>query len=302
MDMKKLHGVTTAMVTPMTKDGEVNLEGVEQLTHFLIEKGVDCLYPLGTTGEMLKLNIEERKKAAETIVKAADKRVTVYIHVGAMTTDSTIELAKHAKEIGADGIGVVTPTFFYCNDRELENYFVEIAESVGEDFPMYLYSIPQCASNDISIELLQKVMDRCPNVVGIKYSFADFVKTQEYSLVNGGDVSVMHGCDRLFAPLLTLGCTGTISGISCVYPEPFVAVYKAYNENNMQEARRLQNIAAKFCKVLRGGTNMAYFKTALEHRGIAAGSMRKPALDLSSDVLEEFKKELNELDRLLNEI
>lgn len=300
--MKKLHGVTTAMVTPMDKKGNVNIEGVKQLTHFLISKGVNCLYPLGTTGEMFKLTLEERKLVAETIVQEANKRVTVYIHVGAMNADDTVELAKHAKKIGADGIGVVTPAFFSCNERELENYFVEVAHSVGEDFPMYLYSIPQCAANDISVSLLQRVMDQCKNVVGIKYSFADFVKTQEYSMVNAGEVSVMHGCDRLFAPLLTLGCDGTISGISCVYPEPFVAVYKAYAENNVQEARRLQNIAAEFCKVLRGGTNMAYFKAGLEHRGISAGSMRKPGLDLTLEELESFKEELSRLDALLNKL
>ncbi|WP_069999532.1 dihydrodipicolinate synthase family protein [Cellulosilyticum sp. I15G10I2] len=300
--MKKLHGVTTAMVTPMDEMGRVNLEGVKQLTNFLIEKGVDCLYPLGTTGEMLKLSIEERKIVAETIIATTKGRATVYIHVGSMSTDTTIELAKHAQAIGADGIGIVTPVFFYTNERELENYFVQVANSVSEDFPVYLYSIPQCAANDISVELLQKMMTRCKNVVGIKYSFGDFVKTQEYSLVNGGDVSVMHGCDRLFAPLLTLGCDGTISGISCVYPEPFVAVYKAFNENNIPEARRLQNIAATFCKVLRGGTNMAYFKSALEHRGIAAGHMRKPSLNLTLDELTAFKKELIKLDELLKEI
>ena len=80
--MKHLYGVTTAMVTPFTKTGEVDLEKVVSLTEFLISKGVHCLYPLGTTGEMLRLSVKERKQVAETVVKQAANRVTVFIHVG----------------------------------------------------------------------------------------------------------------------------------------------------------------------------------------------------------------------------
>ncbi|WP_204306380.1 dihydrodipicolinate synthase family protein, partial [Escherichia coli] len=73
----------------------------------------------------------------------------------------TIELAKHAVEIGADGIGVVTPQFFAATDRELEHYFVTIANSVPENFPIYLYNIPQCAANNIKPELAAKIQQQC---------------------------------------------------------------------------------------------------------------------------------------------
>lgn len=293
--MKHLYGVTTAMVTPFDPNGKVDLEKVEGLTEFLISKGVHCLYPLGTTGEMIRLTTSERKAVAETVVKKAAGRVTVFIHVGSVTLEDTIELAQHAHSIGADGIGVVTPIFLGSNDREMEQYFVSVASSIPEDFPMYLYNIPQCAANDLKTEVAQRVADQFKNVIGIKYSYPDFLRTTEYLGINGGDFSVMHGTDRLFLASLAMGCDGTISGVSCVYPEPFVALYQAFQEKDLEKARELQKIAVKYCETLRNGSNMSYFKEALKMRGVDVGFMRTPQLDLTAEEVAPLKNQLAEL-------
>ncbi|MBN2979906.1 MULTISPECIES: dihydrodipicolinate synthase family protein [Cohnella] len=293
--MKRLYGVTTAMVTPFTKEGEVDLDAVARLTEFLIGKGVHCLYPLGTTGEMIRLSVEERKQVAETVVRTAAGRTTAFIHVGAATQPDAIELARHAHEIGADGIGVVTPIFLGASERELEHYFVTVASSVPADFPVYLYNIPQCAANDLPAGVAQRVADRCPNVVGIKYSYPDFLRTSEYLNVNGGNFSVMQGADRLFLAALALGCDGVVSGVSCVYPEPFVAVYEAYERGDLAEARKWQRIAVRYCEALKSGSNMAYFKEGLRLRGVDAGAMRAPQLDLLPEEAEALGRMLRQL-------
>ncbi|TBL76519.1 dihydrodipicolinate synthase family protein [Paenibacillus thalictri] len=295
--MKYLHGVTTAMVTPFHKDGSVDLDKVAQLTEFLISKGVQCLYPLGTTGEMLKLSIAERKAIAETVVKTAAGRVTVYIHVGAMTQDEAVELAQHAHQIGADGIGAVTPVFFGVNDREMEAFYIAVANSVPADFPVYLYNIPQCASNDLKAEVAQRIASACSNVVGIKYSYPDFLRTSEYLNINDGSFKVMFGPDRLCLPAMAMGCDGTVSGVSCVYPEPFVALYKAFQDGDLEKARRIQKLAVKYCEALRNGSNMSYFKEALKLRGIDAGYMKAPQLDLTDDEIHDLQQKLAAIDQ-----
>jgi 4-hydroxy-tetrahydrodipicolinate synthase len=300
--MKRLYGVTTAMVTPFDENGNVELDKMEKLTEFLISKGVHCLYPLGTTGEMLRLSVQERKWIAETVVKAANHRVTVFIHVGAMNQNDTIDLAQHAHEIGADGIGVVTPVFFRANDKELEEYFVKVASSVPEDFPVYLYNIPQCSANDLKAEVVQRIANRCKNVIGIKYSYPDFLRTNEYLAINNGEFSVVHGTDRLFLAALAMGCEGTVSGVSCVYPEPFVAIYNAFKENDLPKARKIQNIAIKFCEILKNGSNMSYFKEALKMRGIDVGHMRAPQLDITSEEVNTLRMALAELEKQSNEL
>ncbi|MEN6313350.1 MAG: dihydrodipicolinate synthase family protein [Clostridiaceae bacterium] len=295
--MKKLYGVTTPIVTPFNDNGLVDLGAVGHITDFLIEKGVNCLYPLGTTGEMLRLSVNERKAVAEKVVSQAAGRCVVYIHCGAARQDDTVELVKHAEAIGADGAGVVTPQFFGLNDREMETYYLTVSKSVSKDFPIYLYNIPQCSGNDLKPQVVENIVKQCENVVGIKYSFADMVRTNDYLRVNGGKFSVLHGCDSLFLPTLMMGCDGTVSGISGVYPEPFVALYKAYLMNDLAEAKRQQDIAIDIIKILRSGSNMAYFKAALEYRGIPGGHMRAPQLDLleeeKKEMIEELKKRCN---------
>ncbi len=290
--MKKLYGVTTAMVTPFDAQGAVDLDKVEALTEFLISKGVHGLFPLGTTGEMVRLSEEERMAVAETVVRQAAGRVVVYIHAGAMTQEATIRLAQHAQRIGADGVGVVTPMFLGASDRELEAYYVAVANSLPQDFPVYLYNIPQCSANDLKAEVAARVAEQCTNVVGVKYSWPDFLRTDEYLRINGGGFAVMQGADRLMLPALAQGCDGVISGVSCVYPEPFVAVYDAYQRGDLERARTLQRTATAYCEVLRSGSNMSYFKEALRLRGIDAGVMRAPQLDLQPHEIEQLQTEL----------
>lgn len=286
--MKKLYGVTVAMTTPMDKNG-VNLAATADLTEKLIAHGVNCLYPCGTTGEMLKLRAEERMQIAETIVKTARGRVPVFIHAGAATPQETLTLTEHAHRIGADGVGIVSPQFFTCNPREMIHYYDEIASRLPEDFPIYLYCIPQCAANDITPDIAKTLHTQHKNIVGIKYSFTDMQRTTEY-LDLAEDFSVLHGCDRLFSSMLILGCDGTVSGISGIVPEPFVNVYQAYLKNDLARVQYWQKACREVCDILHGGSNMAYFKSGLELRGVAGGCMRAPQLDLLKEEREQLEK------------
>lgn len=290
--MKKMFGVITAMTTPLTADDKVDVKAVERQVEFLIEKGVDCLYPCGTTGEMLNMSMEERELMAETVVRAARGRVTVFIHVGGQTTAQTIRLAKHAERIGADGIGVVTPPFFGLNDRAMLEYYREVSLSVSPDFPIYIYVIPQCAANDISAPLMEEIANVCPNVVGCKYSWADCIRLKDYLNVRNGDFSVLFGPDRLFLPALAMGCDGTVSGCSGPMPENFVNVYRAWKEGDIPKAREEQKIANEICEIMKSGADMGIFKAVLDMRGLQGGHMRRPLLDLDEEEREALKKRI----------
>jgi 4-hydroxy-tetrahydrodipicolinate synthase len=289
--MKKLFGVTVAMITPLDDGGQIMEAAVRKHVDFLIDKGVNCLYPGGTTGEMYLLSVDQRKKLAETVVNQAAGRVTVFIHAGAMAQSDTIELARHARQIGADGIGVVTPSFFKAGDREMEEYFVAVAQSVPADFPMYVYNIPQCSTNDLKAEVIGRVVDRVPNVIGVKYSFVNMYRAAEYLKINNGNFSVLMGEDRLLTEVLAMGGAGVVSGSASVYPEPLVALYQAYQEGNFAEARKQEALATEVFDLLKNG-NMAYFKAALKMRGIDAGHMQKPLLDLPEAEMAELRAKL----------
>ena len=208
--------------------------------------------------------------------------------------EDTESLLRHAESAGADGAGVVTPWFLTANRRELEAYYAAAAACVSEDFPLYLYNIPQCAANDLDAETVEALAGRFPNIVGIKYSYADINRTMDYLRVRNWSFSVMHGCDRTFLAFLALGCDGTVSGISGVFPEPFTAVYRAFQAGNWAEALTWQRRAARITDILRGGSNMSYFKEALKLRGLDAGHMRRPQLDLPEAEVAALRAQLED--------
>ncbi|MCU6698042.1 dihydrodipicolinate synthase family protein [Laedolimicola ammoniilytica] len=290
--MKKLYGVITAMTTPFDENGKVDLEAVRDQTNFLIEKGVHCLYPCGTTGEMYSMSPEEREQIAETVVKTAGHRVTVFIHVGAMKQEETIRLAQHAVKIGADGVGVVTPSYFTVNEQAMVKYYQEVCSTLPEDFPVYVYVIPQLAHNDITPETMEKICAVCPNVVGVKYSYADVNRMLQYTRVKSGEFSVVFGPDHMFLPALVSGCDGTVSGCSGPMPELFVEVYEQYLAGNLEAAQEAQKKATELCWLMKCGADMSIFKTILTYRGVNGGHMKKPLLDLSE---EEQKKLLSQI-------
>lgn len=295
--MKKLYGVTAAMVTPFGEDGRVDRAALALLTEALIQKGVNCLYPCGTTGEMVHLSEKERKEIAETVIGTASGRARVFVHCGAMRQEETLELLRHAHRTGADGAGAVTPMFLGVTGEEMEAYYKTLSAAVPEDFPIYLYNIPQCAANDISPKTAARLAGGCPNITGIKYSFPDFLRTLEYLEIP--DFSVLHGCDKMFAELLLMGCDGTVSGVAGVFPEPFVKVYEAWERRDLTDMQKWQKICVRFCDLLRCGTNMSWFKQALKLRGIPAGTMREPQRDL---FVEETAETMSGLKRLCEEV
>lgn len=288
--MKKLHGVITAMTTPFTADNQVDTAALEAQTEFLIQKGVQCLYPCGTTGEMYLMSPQERELVAETVVKKAAGRVTVFIHVGAMTVDETVRLARHAHGIGADGVGVVTPSYFTVHEQAMVEYYKTVCAALPEDFPVYVYVIPQLAHNDITAAVMEQIADACKNVVGVKYSFADVRRINEYLQIRGGNFSVVPGADDLFLPCLACGCDGVVSGCSGPFPEAFVAVYKAFQLGDIESAREAQTAATKLVKLMEFGADMSIFKNILTFRGVPGGHMRAPLTDLTPDQTARLKE------------
>ncbi len=280
MMVKKLRGVITAMTTPFTQNGEVDAEAVGQQTDFLIDKGVHCLYPCGTTGEMYLMNEAERRLVAEMVVGRAAGRATVYIHCGAMDEGEVVRLARHASEIGADGAGVVTPAYFGVSPRAMVAYYRDICAKLAPEFPVYVYVIPQLAKNDIDFDTMQAIADACPNVIGVKYSYPDMRRMVEYLKVRGGRFSVVFGPDDLFLPALVMGCDGTVSGCASCVPEPFLEVWRAFRAGDMEGARRAQMRAFDLTVALGRGADMSVFKNVQQMRGVRGGFMRPPLRDL----------------------
>lgn len=294
--MKKLFGVVIPMVTPLTDDDRVDVPSLEKLTDYMIEKRMNCLYPCGTTGEMAYLTNGERKLVVETVCKQAAGRIPVFAQVGAANTADTIELAKHAVSCGCDGIGVVTPWYFQLSDDALVDFYSAVAASVPADFPVYLYAIPQNAVNDISPALANRIAAQCPNVVGMKYSFPDMTKLQQFMTVRGGDFDVLVGPDHLYEAVVAVGGKGVVSGNAMIIPEHYETITKAMAAGNWALATKAQRRTNVLNAVLCAKNNIGCYKVVLKDLGIISTTkMRKPMEEVSSADAKKLLEDLSQL-------
>lgn len=276
-------GVYTALITPFTADGKVDYTAFEALLEFLIGKGVHGLFPLGTTGEGILLSVEERKQVAEFVVRIANGRVPVIVHVGHVRTEETLDLARHAASVGASAVAAVTPYYFHLEPSELFQHYLSLSQSVPEDFPVFTYHIPSNARNAVTPELIKRLLDETPNIRGLKYSSDQLTELQDILLAAGDDLTVLLGPDHLILPGLTLGVQGSVSGCSNVFPEPYVRLFQAYWARQWQEAQRQQKIIAELVRIFRSGIQLSLFKEALAFRGLTGGHVRAPLGPLSAD-------------------
>lgn len=291
--MKRLHDVVIPLVTPLTESDEIDHESLKNLTEHLIQKRVNCLYPCGTTGEMSYFTDSERKAIVETVVQKTSGRIPVFAQVGAANTASTIELAKHAVACGADGIGVVTPWYFSLTDREIIAFYEDILAAVPSDYPVYLYAIPQNAVNDISYAAANYLADRYSNVVGIKYSYPDMTKLQNFMKVRDGDFDVLVGPDHLYEAVVAVGGKGVVSGNAMIIPEHYEAITKAMKDNDWIKATQVQRRTNMLNGILCAQNNIASYKVVLKHLGVIETSkMRKPMQQLPAEVQDNLLSSL----------
>jgi 4-hydroxy-tetrahydrodipicolinate synthase len=196
----------------------------------------------------------------------------------AVSLADSMTLARHAHAAGADGIAAVTPSYFGVTDREMEEWFVAIAGSLPADYPVYLYNIPQLAVNDLTPVVIERVVARCPNVVGIKYSGMDFIRISDYLKIRGGNFSVVIGGDRLAIAGAAMGCDGVVTGTCCAVPELYVRLWNAIRRGEVAEAALLQRVQQEYSALVKHGGSMPLIKQALMLRGVFQDVFTRPPL------------------------
>jgi len=294
--MSILKGVVVPIVTPLKKGNQDKIDeiAVERLCDFLISKGVNGLFPCGTTGEGPLLSKKTRKELASLVVKKVKGRVPVVIQTGCIETKSTIELTKQARDEGADGAAVVAPYFYRYDFDSLQRHFLTVAKSVP-GFPIYLYNIPSNTNNDITPELLRAIISETDNVAGIKYTHFDLRKIPEYLSHLGEDRVFLMGNDELIYPSYLLGASGSVSANANVFPEPFVCLYESLLNRDYVQAGQEQDLIRRISHILKRGAHVCYYKSALQFRGIKTGDTIFPQKRLNKREKASLYNELKNL-------
>jgi dihydrodipicolinate synthase/N-acetylneuraminate lyase len=291
-----VRGLICPLVTPMDRQGRLDLPATIDLIEFLVQHNVSGAFVAGTTGEGLLLSLVERKELAECVIDAVRGRIAVIVHAGCSNTGDSVELARHALSCGADAIAAITPYFFSYSDGEILAHYLALAGAVPE-LPLLLYCFPANARNDISPELFGRLQGEAPSIVGIKYSGSQIDRLQGYVDAAHPGSHVYSGDDGLMLQALRLGASGPVSGCSVPFPEPFRELYSAYVAGDVAASERWQLLVRSLAGVL-GYGRPAYLKAALEMRGLRAGPVRPPLAELSLPERMQLKAQLQELGML----
>ncbi len=302
--MEKITGLIDAPFTPFGSDGEINVDIIPQYAALLARNGLKGVFINGSSGEGYLLSQDERIALAEAWIKAAKEvRTTkgepfkVIVHVGSTCVRSSRELARHAQEAGAWGVGAMATPFPKINRvEELIKYCEEIACGAPR-LPFYFYHIPAFNGAYLSMYDFLKAVDesgRIPNLAGIKYTFESLYEYNRCRRYKGGKYDMLHGQDETILPCLAMGgAQGGIGGTTNYNGRALTGILEAWEAGDLEKARELQNFSQDVIDVIchyRG--NIVGGKRIMKFLGLDMGLNRTPFQNMTDAEEAQMKAEL----------
>jgi 4-hydroxy-tetrahydrodipicolinate synthase len=272
MPLPKLRGVFTALVTPF-RDGALDEPAFVKLVERQIAGGVHGLVPVGTTGETATLSHAEHRRVVELCVQTAAGRVPVIAGAGSNSTSEAIELAQHAKEIGADAVLAVTGYYNRPSQEGVYRHFAAMDAAI--DIPILVYNVPSRTIVDLSNELVERLA-KLPRIVGIKDATGDMSRVSLQRLACGSDWTMLSGDDPTALGYVAHGGHGLISVTSNVAPEACAAFLNACLDGDWETARNCQDRLVRLHKALFLDASPSPTKFALAQLGLCSDETRLP--------------------------
>ena len=286
-------GIIPALVTPLDRAEHINEDTARRLMRWHLDAGADGFYILGATGEGPVVAPGERMKLAEIAREETRARgAKAIIHVGAVDLTTAKSLARHAGEIGADAISSVPPFFFGYGEKEIAQYYTELAEAA--DLPLIMYCSP-LAGIQITYDMVGRFL-RIPHAIGVKWTSYDYYTMHRIKSLQGGDVNVLNGPDETLLCGLSMGADGGIGGTYNVMPKVFRAIYDNFRAGDIAAAQQWQYKANQLIDViLRFGVQPS-LKEILGRLGFDCGHCVYPQKQLTEEERAGLFESLDALD------
>jgi 4-hydroxy-tetrahydrodipicolinate synthase len=277
--------VGTAMVTPFTSDGALDLDGAQRLADHLVTHGTDMVVVHGTTGESPTLQDAEMWQLLDAVIDAVGDRAHVMMGTGSNDTRKAVQSTEKATAAGADSMLVVTPYYNKPTQRALLAHFRAVAAAT--DRPVMLYDIPGRTSREIELPTILELA-QVENIRGLKDAVGDMAKTAE--VVAGtagapGGFEVFSGADEYNLPLLAVGGTGVVSVASHLAGE-LVAEVVDLVDTDLPKARQIHADLLPLVRALFSEASPGPVKGALNRLGLPAGPVRGPLVDALDETVD----------------
>ena len=297
--MEKIIGLIDAPFTPFYENGDVNTTPIKAYADMLVKNGLKGVFINGSSGEGYMLTTDERKLLAEKWVETAPEGFKVIVHVGSCCLRESENLARHARQIGAWGIGAMATPFPKIGSIEqLCRYCEEIA-SAAPELPFYYYHIPAFNGAFLSMyDFLKAVDGRIPNFAGIKYTFESLYEYNRCRRYQNGKFDMLHGQDETILPCLAMGgAQGGIGGTTNYNGRCLTGILEAWEKGDLEKARQLQDFAQDVIDVIcnfRG--NIVGGKRIMKLIGLDLGPNRVPFMSVTEEEEQELRRQLEAID------
>lgn len=288
--MRRFTGTYTALVTPFA-DGRIDFDALDRLVERQIAGGVDGLVPCGTTGESPTLSPHEHDQVVERVVRRAAGRLAVIAGAGSNDTARAVQMAKHAADVGADGLLVVSPYYNKPTQAGLIAHFRAVAQATP--LPVMLYNIPGRCGVEIAIPTIRRLFDETATIRSVKHATGRVDDAAE--LMHVCQIDVLSGDDPITWPLMSLGAIGVVSVLSNLAPQAVKRLTAAALAGDLPTARAAHRALFALGRALLSlETNPIPIKTALAMRGLCREEFRLPMCRISEENRTKLEAALRE--------
>lgn len=283
-----LKGIIPPMVTPLLENLELDLNGLQNLVHHLMDGGVHGIFLLGTSGEGPSLSYGTRKQLITETCKIVKGKVPILVGITDTSFSGALEIGMHAKKEGADVLVVASPFYLPISEEEMLDYLENLAPLLP--LPFVLYNMPSCTKLNLSMKIVKRAWEL--GAIGIKDSSGDlsflYMLIEEFK--NDPLFSIMTGTELFLPETLMNGGHGAVAGGANFFPRLFVELYDATQENDFDKVKTLRQEVIKIQHTI-----FEVGKYSSRHiKGIKAALS---AMDICQDYVAEPLQRFNLLQR-----
>lgn len=281
----QLNGLYTAIVTPLTPDGAVDIKVLKALVRFQLQAGAAGIVPIGGTGEYPALSRAERRTIVAACVEAADGKPVI---PGVLATgfEDALEAGRDFAAAGASAVMTVTPYYAEGSQDGMRRYFRNYRDRV--DLPVLLYQIPRRTTVAATAATVQ-AMAEDGSIIGMKYSSYDlpeYIRTVKYA---GDKIAILSGEEPLFATHVALGAKGGVLASATIYPKIWLEIFRLASRGELAAALKLQDLIDPVVDTIYQETNPGPLKVYMALAGMPVGAARLPLAAPGAALTEKLK-------------
>ncbi|WP_426482746.1 dihydrodipicolinate synthase family protein [Chryseobacterium sp. R2ACT005] len=284
-------GIYPAVLTPFTKEGEIDFEMFALNTEAQIKAGVHGIILAGTLGEASALETEEKFELLKYAKKITQGRIPVILNLSENTTKNAVHFAQKAKESGADGLMLLPPMRYKADSREVVEYFKAVATAT--DLPILIYNNPVDYGIYVTLEMFEELIEY-PTIQAVKESTRDLANVTRMINRFGKRIKILGGVDTICLETLMLGADGLVAGLVDAFPNETMAMYNSVKAGKYDKAVAIYRWFMPLLELDIHPKLIQYIKLAATAEGISSPYVRAPRLELHGEEAEKVKKIIEE--------